>query len=55
LKSAGSFIPNFIFYYTDYDLKAEGLDSDIYSYDMAIAPAYYYNFVPSKNLLFSAG
>ncbi len=55
LVSAGSFIPNFFFYYTDYELKSEGINEDIYSYDMALAPAYYYNFVPSKNILLSAG
>lgn len=55
LKSAGSFVPNLFFYYTDYDLKSDGINEDIYSYDVAIAPAYYYNFVPSKNILISAG
>jgi len=55
LKSAGSFIPSFIFYYTDYDLKGEGINEDVYSYDLALAPAYYYNFVPTKNLLLSVG
>jgi hypothetical protein len=55
VKSAGTFMPNFFVYYTDYDLVAEGIDEHVYSYDLGIAPAYYYNFVPTKNLLISAG
>jgi hypothetical protein len=30
LKSAGSFMPNFLFYYTDYNLEAEGINEDTY-------------------------
>jgi len=55
LKSTGSFMPNFFAYYTDYDLVGDGFDEHVYSYDLGVAPAYYYNYVPVKNLLLSAG
>lgn len=57
LKSAGSFIPRVVYYYTKYDIRItdESLNEDYYSFDIALAPSYYYNFVPTKNLLISAG
>lgn len=57
LKSAGSFIPRVVYYYTKYDIRSDNdtVDKDFYSFDLAIAPSYYYNFVPTKNLLLSAG
>lgn len=57
LKSAGSFIPRVVYYYTKYDIRSadDSLDEDYYSFDFAIAPTYYYNFVPTKNLLISVG
>ena len=61
LKSAGSFIPGIVYYYSKMDLIAENpdpdsnLNSDLTTFDIALAPAYYYNFVPTKNLFISLG
>lgn len=61
LKSIGSFIPRIVYYYTKFNLEAESntdegyIDSSYYSFDIAFAPSYYYNLVPTKNLLLSAG
>ncbi|MCF1420998.1 MULTISPECIES: DUF4421 domain-containing protein [Mangrovimonas] len=61
LKSTGSFIPRIVYYYTKFNLEGESgtdgsyIDSSYYSFDIAFAPSYYYNFVPTKNLLLSAG
>ena len=57
LKSTGSFIPRVVYYYTKYDIRSDdnSVDEDYYSFDIALAPSYYYNFVPTKNLLISAG
>ncbi|NHN25638.1 DUF4421 domain-containing protein [Flavobacterium jejuense] len=59
LKSAGSLIPRILYYYSEYDIVSENdivsFESKIYSFDIALAPSYYYNFVPIKNLLLSTG
>lgn len=55
IKSAGSFIPRIIYYYTELDLIYDDVDSKLKSFDLAIAPSYYYNYVPLKNILLSAG
>jgi hypothetical protein len=57
LKSAGSFIPKLVYYYTKYDIKINdgSVDENYYSFDIALAPSYHYNFVPTKNLLISVG
>lgn len=60
LKSTGSFIPQLIYYYTKYKIKGEGnsgqqVDEKYHSVDVAISPGYYYNWVPAKNLMISAG
>ncbi|QQY83126.1 DUF4421 family protein [Tamlana sp. s12] len=59
LKSVGSFIPRIVYYYTDYDVDFEdtlGSPPDgSKSFDVALAPSYFYNFVPTKNLFLSAG
>jgi hypothetical protein len=54
-KSAGSFIPRLFYYYTKYTLNEDGLSENAYSYDIAIAPSYYYNLSIHKNFLFSIG
>lgn len=54
-KSAGSFIPRFTFYYTKYDLGDTGFQNDSRSYDLAIGPGYFYNWVLDKNFILSAG
>ncbi|GAA4295527.1 DUF4421 family protein [Aestuariibaculum suncheonense] len=59
LKSTASFIPNITYYYSKFHLKDNSafnnLDSSYYSLDIAFAPSYYYNYVPSKNLFLSVG
>ena len=60
VNSAGSFIPQLIYYYTNYRIRAEGegdleVDEKYHSTDVAINPGYYYNWVPTENLLLSAG
>ena len=59
LKSTGSFIPNITYFYSKFNLKNNSplneVNSSYYSFDIAFAPSYYYNYVPSKNLLLSAG
>ena len=57
LKSAGSFIPRVLYYVTKYDIDdaPTATKLDMYSYDIAFAPSYYYNVVPFNNLLLSAG
>lgn len=55
LKSAGSFVPNLTYYYTRHKIDSDDDDSIYNSFDLSIAPAYYYNFVPVKDLLLSAG
>ncbi|MCW5516350.1 DUF4421 domain-containing protein [Muriicola sp. Z0-33] len=54
-KSAGSFIPRFTFYYTKLDLHDETPESSTNSYDIAIGPGYYYNWVIKKHFIFSLG
>ena len=55
LKSAGSFIPRVYYYYTKYRIQSEDVDDKMHSFDLAFAPAYFYNFVPFENLMFSLG
>lgn len=59
LKSAGSLIPGLTYYYSEFDFRGEGSEGPVretyYSFDIALTPAYYYNFVPVRNLMFSVG
>ena len=55
LVSAGSFMPSIVYYYTKYDFIDGDIDEDLHSYDLAFAPSYSYNWVPSKNFLISLG
>ncbi|WP_264520099.1 DUF4421 domain-containing protein [Flavobacterium sp. N1994] len=54
-KSAGSFIPSFTIYYTNFDLNDDNTatQSDIFLF--SLAPSYYYNFVIKKNFLLATG
>lgn len=54
-KSAGSFIPRFSFYYTKLDLHDDTPESSTNSYDIAIGPGYYYNWVIKRHFIFSLG
>lgn len=55
LKSAGSFIPNLTYYYTRHHIESEDNDGTYNSYDISVAPAYHYNFVPVNDVLISTG
>lgn len=56
LISTGSFIPRLVYFYSKFNLNTgDGLNDTLYTFDIAFAPSYYYNFVPTKNLLVSAG
>lgn len=54
-KSAGSFIPNFSFYYTHFDLndEADANKSDIFL--ISLSPSYFYNWVLNDHFLLSGG
>jgi hypothetical protein len=54
-KSAGSFIPELHYYYTTFDIEDSGTSPKSTSFDIAIAPAYYYNFVFKENFIFGLG
>ncbi|WP_347051307.1 DUF4421 family protein [Flavobacterium olei] len=54
IKSSGSFIPSFSFYYTNLDLNTpDSSKGDLYVF--TLAPAYFYNFVISDRVLIAAG
>jgi len=54
IKSSGSFIPSFSFYYTNLDLNTpDSSPGDMYVF--TLAPSYFYNFVISDRVLIGAG
>lgn len=54
IKSSGSFIPSFSFYYTNLDLNIpDSSPADMYVF--TVASAYFYNFVISNRVLIGAG
>lgn len=54
IKSSGSFIPIFSFYYTNLDLNTpDSSPGDMYVF--TLAPSYFYNFVISDRVLIGAG
>lgn len=57
LKSAGSFIPSIVYYYSKLNIRSDdnSIDEVLNSYDFVFAPSYYYNLVPTKDLFFSVG
>lgn len=54
-KSAGSFVPSIYYYYTKYKIDDSDFNENASSYDIALAPSYYYNLCVTKNILFSVG
>ena len=54
-KSAGSFVPRFVAYYTRYKLVQEDSVLRSHSYDLGLGPGYHYNWVIHPNILLSAG
>jgi hypothetical protein len=57
IKSTGSVIPRIVYYYTKLNIRTENnfTDEELHSFDIAFAPSYYYNFVPTKNFFLSLG
>ena len=56
LKSAGSFAPQLSYYYTELNgNKTEELKGKSYFIDMALSPAYHYNWVIAKKFLVGGG
>ncbi|MBU2949774.1 DUF4421 domain-containing protein [Tamlana agarivorans] len=61
LKSAGTFMPRLVYYFTKHDVHvtsedgSQSISTDYNALDIAFAPSYIYNFVPTKNLFLSAG
>ncbi|WP_321539791.1 DUF4421 family protein [Flavobacterium piscinae] len=54
-KSAGSFIPNFSFYYTNFDLNDEDFSDSSDVYLLSLSPSYFYNWVINDHFLLSGG
>lgn len=56
LKSAGSFTPSLSYYYTELNgKKVPDIGSSTYFIDVALSPAYNYNWVLAKNFLVAGG
>ncbi|MCV9930399.1 DUF4421 domain-containing protein [Flavobacterium sp. LS1R49] len=55
MKSSGSFIPSFSFYYTNLNLNNTPDSSNADIYVFSLAPSYFYNFVISDRVLIGAG
>ncbi|MGB5653773.1 MAG: DUF4421 family protein [Robiginitalea sp.] len=54
-RSAGSFVPRFVAYYTRYKLVLEDSVLRSHSYDLGLGPGYHYNWVLHPNIMVSAG
>lgn len=55
VKSAGSFIPTFSFYYTNLNLNLPDQLSKEDMYVLSLAPSYFYNYVINKKVLVGSG
>ncbi len=54
-RSAGSFIPRGILSYTRYRFEQDGTKNTLNSYDLGLAPGYFYSWVLGRRFLLSAG
>lgn len=54
-KSVGSFIPSLTYYYTKFSLDDPDVSTSDATYNMAIGPGYYYNWVIRKHFIVSGG
>lgn len=54
-KSTGSFVPRVYYYYTKYTLKKAGFPDDSHSYDLVLAPGYFYNWIIADKFIVSPG
>ncbi|UYW00931.1 DUF4421 domain-containing protein [Flavobacterium agricola] len=55
IKSAGSFVPNFSFYYTSFENKDDKSDFNLELFSFAITPSYYYTWVINRKVFLSGG
>ena len=55
LRSAGSFVPRLIAYYTRYEVEGDAGNETAHSYDVALGPGYHYNWVLARHWLLSGG
>jgi len=54
-RSAGSFVPRVVAYYTRYKFVEDSSVFRVHSYDLALGPGYHYNWVVHPNILLSIG
>jgi len=55
LKSAGSFVPNFSFFYTNLENKEDKTAFNLEMYSFSFSPAYYYTWVINQRVFLSGG
>lgn len=55
IKSAGSFVPNFSFFYTSLMNKDDKADFNLQMYSFSLTPSYYYTWVINKSVFLSGG
>jgi hypothetical protein len=54
-RSAGSFVPRGVLSYTRYRIEYEGVENTLNSFDLGVAPGYFYNWILGEKFLLSAG
>lgn len=55
IKSAGSFVPNFSFFYTSLLNKDDKADFNLQMYSFSLSPSYYYTWVINRRVFLSGG
>lgn len=55
IKSAGSFVPNFSFFYTSLMNKDDKADFNLQMYSFSLSPSYYYTWVINQRVFLSGG
>lgn len=55
IKSSGSFIPNFSFFYTSLENKDDKASFNLEMYSFSLSPSYYYTWVINKRVFLSGG
>lgn len=54
-KSAGSFIPRLFYYYSKFNFNENNIKESVKSFDIAISPSYYHNFVIREKIILGFG
>lgn len=55
VKSAGSFVPNFAYYYTSLENKDDKASFNLETHSLSISPSYYYTWVLNRKVFLSGG